>query len=92
MAPHYGANVKLDGPGNYHLTYRISPPAYQGFYRHFDKETGLGQWRPPFRLHWDFTYVGTGKKGGYQRHRLLLGYSLAGFRECRVLLARRNAL
>ncbi|KAA3626040.1 MAG: hypothetical protein DWQ09_17535 [Proteobacteria bacterium] len=63
--PHYGANIKMDGPGKYHLTYHITPPAYQGFYRHFDKETGVGQWWVPFKLEWDFTYVGTGKKGGY---------------------------
>ncbi|GAB4355792.1 MAG: iron transporter [Gammaproteobacteria bacterium] len=63
--PHYGANIKLDGPGKYHLTYYIKPPAYKGFYRHFDKETGVGEWWKPFTVEWDFTYVGTGKKGGY---------------------------
>ncbi len=63
--PHYGANLRLDGPGKYHLSYQIAPPAYQGFYRHFDKETGVGEWWTPFKLAWDFTYVGTGKKGGY---------------------------
>lgn len=63
--PHYAANIKLDGPGKYHLTYRILPPAYQGFQRHFDKETGVGAWWTPFEVAWDFAYVGTGKKGGY---------------------------
>jgi periplasmic iron binding protein len=63
--PHYGANVKLDGPGKYRLTYRIMPPPYQGFYRHTDKETGVAQWWAPFDVSWDFVYVGTGKKGGY---------------------------
>ena len=63
--PHYGANVRLDGPGKYHLTYQITPPPYQGFYRHIDKETGVGKWWVPFKMEWDFTYVGTGKKGGY---------------------------
>lgn len=63
--PHYGANVRLNGPGKYRLTYKITPPAYQGFYRHFDKETGVGEWWAPFALEWEFTYVGTGKKGGY---------------------------
>lgn len=38
---HYGANVKLDGPRKYRLSYRITPPPYQGFYRHTDKETGV---------------------------------------------------
>lgn len=63
--PHYGNNVKLDGPGKYHVTYHINPPPYQGFVRHVDKETGVGKWFAPFEVSWDFTYVGTGKKGGY---------------------------
>lgn len=63
--PHYGANVKLDGPGKYHLTFHINPPSYTGFLRHVDKETGVGKWWEPFDLSWDFTYIGTGKKGGY---------------------------
>jgi len=63
--PHYGANVKLDGPGKYRLTYHIAPPPFQGFYRHTDKETGVAPWWAPFEVSWDFAYVGTGKKGGY---------------------------
>ncbi len=63
--PHYGANVKLDGPGKYTLTYHIAPPPYQGFYRHTDKETGVAPWWKPFDVSWEFTYIGTGKKGGY---------------------------
>jgi len=63
--PHYGDNVKLDGPGKYHLAYRISPPPLRGFFRHFDKETGVGKWWAPFTVEWDFTFVGTGKKGSY---------------------------
>lgn len=64
--PHYGSNVKLDGPGKYRLTYRILPPAYQGFYRHTDKETGVAEWWEPFDVSWEFTFVGgVGKKGGY---------------------------
>jgi len=63
--PHYGANVKLDGPGKYRLTYRVQPPPYQGFFRHTDKETGVAKWWEPFDVSWDFAYVGVGKKGGY---------------------------
>jgi hypothetical protein len=63
--PHYGANVKMNGPGKYHLTYHINPPPFNGFVRHVDKETGVGKWWDPFDVSWDFTYVGTGKKGGY---------------------------
>lgn len=63
--PHYGDNVKLDGPGKYKLTFNIQPPSYNGFFRHVDKETGTAEWWAPFDVSWDFTYVGTGKKGGY---------------------------
>jgi periplasmic iron binding protein len=63
--PHYGANVKMDGSGKYHLTYHINPPPYNGFVRHIDKETGVGKWWEPFDISWNFTYLGTGKKGGY---------------------------
>ncbi|MDE2166288.1 MAG: iron transporter [Alphaproteobacteria bacterium] len=63
--PHYGANVKLDGPGKYRLTYRIMPPPYQGFYRHTDKETGVDEWWSPFSVTWEFPFVGVGKKGTY---------------------------
>lgn len=63
--PHYGANVKLDGPGKYRVSYHITPPPYQGFYRHTDEETGVAPWWAPFDVSWEFTYVGVGKKGGY---------------------------
>lgn len=67
--PHYGDNVKLDGPGVYQLTYRIAPPASSGhmamFGRHVDKETGVAPWFEPFEAKYEFTYAGTGKKGGY---------------------------
>ncbi len=63
--PHYGRNVRLDGPGKYRLSYYILPPAYQGFYRHYDRETGVDEWWEPFNVEWEFTYTGTGKKGGY---------------------------
>jgi hypothetical protein len=63
--PHYGDNIKLDGPGKYHLVYRFAPPSAQGFLRHVDKETGVGKWWEPFTLEYDFTYTGTGAKSGY---------------------------
>ncbi len=63
--PHYGANVKLDGPGKYKLSYHILPPPYQGFYRHTDKETGVAEWWAPFDVQWEFVFAGTGKKGAY---------------------------
>jgi len=63
--PHYANNIKLDGPGKYTLMYHIKPPAYNGYMRHTDKETGVEKWWKPFDLEWDFTYTGSGKKGGY---------------------------
>lgn len=63
--PHYGVNLKLDGPGKYHVSYHINPPSYNGFLRHADMETGVNSWWDPIDVSWDFTYTGTGKKGGY---------------------------
>lgn len=64
--PHYGKNLKLDGPGKYHLSLTIQPPQFTGFFRHVDKETGVAGWWPPFTQDWDFVFVGSpGKKGGY---------------------------
>ncbi|MFL9877671.1 iron transporter [Herbaspirillum rhizosphaerae] len=62
--PHYGDNVKLDGPGKYKLKLTIAPPSGH-FGRHVDKETGVGPWFKPFELTYDFTFAGVGKKGGY---------------------------
>ncbi len=66
--PHYGDNVKLDGPGKYSLTFSISAPSadpMNHFGRHIDKETGVADWFKPFTVHYEFVYAGTGKKGGY---------------------------
>lgn len=66
--PHYGDNVKLQGPGKYTLTLTISPPGanpHAHFGRHTDKETGVGAWFKPFTVEYEFVYAGTGKKGGY---------------------------
>ncbi|MEX6503681.1 iron transporter [Pseudomonas zhanjiangensis] len=65
--PHYGDNLKLFGPGKYQLTFRILPPAgdHALFGRHTDKETGVAPWFERCELHYQFTYAGIGKKGGY---------------------------
>lgn len=66
--PHYGDNVKLAGPGKYHLKLIIEPPMQTGhmaFGRHVDKETGVGPWFRPITLEYDFPFAGIGKKGGY---------------------------
>ncbi|OZG75373.1 hypothetical protein BTA51_03055 [Hahella sp. CCB-MM4] len=65
--PHYGSNIKLNGPGKYHLTFLITPPTTHGmsFMRHIDRETGVAEWFAPFKVEYDFVYAGIGKKGGY---------------------------
>ncbi len=66
--PHYGDNVKLQGPGKYKLTYIIESPEankMNHFGHHTDKETGVEAFWKPFEVEYEFTYAGTGKKGGY---------------------------
>lgn len=66
--PHYGDNVKLDGPGKYHVTLVVKAPSGTGhmaFGRHVDKETGVGPWFKPITQEYDFVFAGIGKKGGY---------------------------
>jgi len=66
--PHYGDNVKLMGPGKYTLKFMIEPPgcvAGSHFGRHTDRETGVRPWWKPFTVEYEFTFAGTGKKGGY---------------------------
>lgn len=55
--PHYGANLKMMGPGNYRITYTIEPPSKQGFGRHTDKATGVGKWFEVFSVDFDFKYI-----------------------------------
>jgi uncharacterized protein involved in high-affinity Fe2+ transport len=66
--PHYGDNVKLDGPGKYQLTFIVGSPEagkMNHFGRHIDKETGVAPWFKTFEVQYEFVYAGTGKKGGY---------------------------
>ena len=57
--PHYGNNVKLDGPGKYKVTFIIESPEKQGYLLHIDKETGVeGRfWTKPLEVSWDFDYI-----------------------------------
>lgn len=55
--PHYGANIKMPGTGNYRLTYNIDPPSRQGFGRHTDPASGVGKWFQPFETEFAFGYV-----------------------------------
>ena len=63
--PHYGANVALDGPGLYRVSFRIQPPAGDHFMRHTDQETGIAPWWNTIDYAGDFKFIGTGKKGDY---------------------------
>lgn len=54
--PHYADNVKMDGPGEYKLTYRFLPPEENGFFRHVDAETGVPAWWQPFEESFTFKY------------------------------------
>ena len=66
--PHYGDNVKLNGPGKYTVKYSISPPTanpMSHFGRHTDRLTGVRPWFKPFEVEYEFTFAGIGKKGGY---------------------------
>jgi len=63
--PHYGRNVKLDGPGIYDEMCHIDPPDWNGFFRHVDKETGVGRFFKPYTIKGHFTFMGSGKAGGY---------------------------
>jgi uncharacterized protein involved in high-affinity Fe2+ transport len=57
--PHYGNNVKLDGPGDYKITFIIDSPEKQNYLLHVDKETGVeGRfWKDPIQVSWDFKWV-----------------------------------
>ncbi|MDR0826673.1 MAG: iron transporter [Desulfovibrio sp.] len=57
--PHYGNNVKLDGPGDYKITFIVDNPEKQGYLLHVDKKTGVpGRfWKEPLKASWDFKWI-----------------------------------
>jgi uncharacterized protein involved in high-affinity Fe2+ transport len=54
--PHYADNVRMDGPGEYKVTYQFAPPEVNGFMRHTDDETGVPDWWAPFAQEFTFKY------------------------------------
>jgi uncharacterized protein involved in high-affinity Fe2+ transport len=58
--PHYGANVKLNGIGEYKVRFTIQNPEAQGYVLHVDKTTGVpGRfWSTPLVAEWDVVYPG----------------------------------
>lgn len=57
--PHYGNNIKLDGAGDYKITFIIENPEKQSYLLHVDKETGVtGRfWKEPIQVSWDFKWI-----------------------------------
>jgi uncharacterized protein involved in high-affinity Fe2+ transport len=53
--PHYGANVKINGPGEYRVVFRVENPEAQGYVLHVDEATGVpGRfWGQPLVAQWD---------------------------------------
>jgi uncharacterized protein involved in high-affinity Fe2+ transport len=58
--PHYGANLKLNGIGEYKVRFLVQNPEAQGFVLHVDETTGVpGRfWGEPLVAEWDFMYTG----------------------------------
>jgi uncharacterized protein involved in high-affinity Fe2+ transport len=58
--PHYGANIKLNGVGEYNVKFLITNPEAQGYVLHVDKTTGVpGRfWTSPLVAEWDVMYPG----------------------------------
>jgi uncharacterized protein involved in high-affinity Fe2+ transport len=58
--PHYGANLKLNGVGQYKVRFLIQNPEAQGYVLHVDETTGVpGRfWGQPLIAEWDFAYAG----------------------------------
>jgi hypothetical protein len=55
---HYGASIRMPGPGHYRLSYHIEPPSKGGLGRHSDPITGVPPWWAPFDLTFDWNYEG----------------------------------
>jgi periplasmic iron binding protein len=53
---HYGATLRMPGPGSYRLTYAIQPPSANGLGRHTDPATGVAAWWEPFTTSFDWDY------------------------------------
>jgi periplasmic iron binding protein len=54
--PRYGANLTLPGPGDYQLTYRITPPADDTLTRLVDPTDGVAPWWAPFTVDFAWTF------------------------------------
>lgn len=59
--PHYANNLKIAGPGTYHLTYVIDMPPKNVFLHHVDKATGVPDFGAPVTASWTFSYPSKSK-------------------------------
>lgn len=57
--PHYGANVKMLGAGEYKLSLTIESPEKQNYLLHVDQASGVeGKfWTSPIEVEWEFPYM-----------------------------------
>jgi uncharacterized protein involved in high-affinity Fe2+ transport len=57
--PHYGANLKFDGAGTYHIRFIIQSPESMDYLLHVDDETGVpGRfWQRSLVAEWDFDFI-----------------------------------
>jgi uncharacterized protein involved in high-affinity Fe2+ transport len=53
---HYGATLRMPGPGSYRLSYAIQPPSAGGLGRHTDPATGVAPWWGPSTATFDWDY------------------------------------
>jgi hypothetical protein len=58
QGPRYAAGVAMEGPGDYHLIYLVSPPNSHGMIRQTGKDNGVPDWWKPITVAWTFTYSG----------------------------------
>jgi uncharacterized protein involved in high-affinity Fe2+ transport len=63
--PHYGVNLKLDGPGHYLVTNDYQPATANGYFTPEQAGPGVYPWWQPFTRHYSFDFFGAGKHGGY---------------------------
>ena len=57
--PHYGANIKIGGAGQYKVTFVIQSPEKMAYLLHVDKTTGVSGrfWKKPLEVSWDWNYL-----------------------------------
>jgi uncharacterized protein involved in high-affinity Fe2+ transport len=79
--PHYGDNVKLQGPGKYTLTFSVLPPSgHASLGRHTDKETGVAPWFERCEVHYDSSTPASARKAATDAPCPVAGWPAAQWR------------